>query len=74
MTLVAMRLKRLEDFSFVAFSRAPTACTRKQLGIFTMVFGETINVPSQSDAVLIYELTLALSHGIKYMSLASGCV
>ena len=74
MALVAMRLERLEDLCLITFSRASAACARKKLRIFAMVLGETINVPTQSDAVLVYELTLALSHGIKYMSLASGRV
>jgi hypothetical protein len=39
-----------------------------------MVFGETIDIPYLFDTVLINELTLALSHGIKYLSLASGRV
>jgi hypothetical protein len=39
-----------------------------------MVFGETIDVPYLFDAVIIKELTLALSNGIKYLSLASGRV
>jgi hypothetical protein len=39
-----------------------------------MVFGETIDVPYLFDAVLIKQLTLALSHSIKYLSLASGRV